>query len=180
MLAPGFHPVGRDGPDLGQHIDLAPAGAQASPDRAAVRIANSRARAATPACFRRAMQEVANLRPGQCRVVFDRRDLASGWQQVRQVAAPPRRVFAAAASPALCVVQDALDPAAHPRRCLGLVARSAPARPGHAQSPRRPPARSPHWDGHRYRACCATAPGAWDCAMPRHGRSDNARPRSGT
>ena len=92
----------------------------ASPVRAAVRIVSSSARAPVPACCRSVRHEARHLGIGQRLVVLDRGDLRARRQQPLQVAAPTGRVVALAVAARRGPVQDALDPAAHPRGGLRL------------------------------------------------------------
>ena len=91
-----------------------------SPVRAAVRIANSKARGLTPSCSRSRRHEDRQLGERQGRVMADPGHFAPRRQQLVQMAPPTRRVVALAVLPRLRPIQHRLDSPTDPRRRFRL------------------------------------------------------------
>ena len=92
-----------------------------SPVRAAVRIANSSARAAMPSRPRRCGEEFGHLVEGQRGMVLDLPHLAAGRQDMGEIAFPLRRVRPLPEAAHRRGVEHRLDAAAHPARGFGLL-----------------------------------------------------------
>src|SRR5262249_37739428 len=120
MFASGFHPGGRDGPYATLKVNFVPphpeylAGARGCENR------EFKSQSGRGLSGLQVAQERGKLQIAHGRVMPAREPLALG-QELIQVPAPARRVFAAAEPLGLSGVQDALDPTAEAGRCFRLL-----------------------------------------------------------
>ena len=135
MLAPGLHARRRNRPQRRVQVDLRPVVPRTSPDRAAVKTANSSACAPTPPCDRRRLMNAADLFDFDSRMVPHRRHLGGIRQCGIEISLPARWIQPLAIATHCRVVEHKLDARAHSRGRLGL---GSPDRLEDANDVRRP------------------------------------------